>query len=325
MTTAGTVSAFEKARDNFKTNSKLSASELDSMKTTTLLDLKTTIESIQQKRKHSKQSMFMKRLDTFLKSMEQYGHVIGVFVNTSDILAFVWGPMKFLLSVADNYSEAFNALLDGYSKIGQSIPLLVDYQQIFVSKSYMQAALTSIFEDVLEFHWVAIKYFKQKEWRRLSQATWRGMTLKIAHIGESIAQQRSFLESHVVLSQSKELSSLRIELLTEFTKLQDLRISARDAFRRASKVEQDRRYEKILQLLGDVNPYARQQEAAKRRYTDTGKWLLADDTFKRWFDLDHCIEPLIWLNGMPGAGKTALASLVVEEAQKLPGATVVYS
>lgn len=67
-----------------------------------------------------------------------------------------------VIQIADNYSEAFNALLDGYSEIGQSIPLLVDYQQMFVSNPYMQGALTSIFEDVLEFHWVAIKYFKHK-------------------------------------------------------------------------------------------------------------------------------------------------------------------
>lgn len=140
------------------------------------------------------------------------------------------------------------------------------------------------------------------EWRRLFQATWRGMTSKIAHLRKSIRQQRSFLESHVVLSQSKDLSSLRLEILTEFTKLQDLRISARIEFQRASKAEQDRRREKILQLLGDVNPYAKHQDAAKRRYADTGKWLLADELFKKWFDLDHCVEPLVWLNGMPGAG-----------------------
>lgn len=90
QTTAGTVGAFEKALNEFRRRSGLSTTELDSMKTTTLLELKTTVDSIQQKRKASQQSIFMKRLDPFLKSMEQYGHVIGIFVNTSNILAFVW-------------------------------------------------------------------------------------------------------------------------------------------------------------------------------------------------------------------------------------------
>ncbi|TID17871.1 hypothetical protein E6O75_ATG10516 [Venturia nashicola] len=126
-------------------------------------------------------------------------------------------------------------------------------------------------------------------------------------------------------SESKALSSLRLGILTEFTKLQDLRISAHVDFQRESRAEQDRRREKILQLLGDVNPYAKHQEAAKRRYADIGKWSLVDDLFKKWFDLDHCVEPLIWLNGMPGAGKTVLASMIVEEAQNLSGATMAFS
>jgi hypothetical protein len=53
-------------------------------------------------------------------------------------------------------------LLQGYFEIGQSIPLLAEYQQLFVTNQFMQAALTSIFEDVLEFHWEAVQYFKHK-------------------------------------------------------------------------------------------------------------------------------------------------------------------
>jgi len=31
--------------------------------------------------------------------MTQFGTVVEVFLNTSEILAFVWGPLKFLLLV----------------------------------------------------------------------------------------------------------------------------------------------------------------------------------------------------------------------------------
>jgi hypothetical protein len=128
------------------------------------------------------------------------------------------------------------------------------------------------------------------------------MTSKIDHLRASIGQQRSFIESHVVLSQSKNLSSLHLDTLTEFTKLQDLRISARAEFQRARKAEQDRRRDRIQQWLHAVDSYARHQDAAKLRYAGTGEWLLADDRFKQWLSLDHCADPLLWLNGMPGAG-----------------------
>jgi len=42
------------------------------------------------------------------------------------------------------------------------MPLLEQYQQLFDNNKYMQTALASIFEDVLDFHLEAVKLFKQK-------------------------------------------------------------------------------------------------------------------------------------------------------------------
>lgn len=41
----------------------------------------------------------LSRILGFLEAMKQFGAVVEVFLNTSDILAFVWGPLKFLLLV----------------------------------------------------------------------------------------------------------------------------------------------------------------------------------------------------------------------------------
>ena len=42
------------------------------------------------------------------------------------------------------------------------MPLLEQYQQLFEGNQYMQTALASIFEDVLDFHLEAVRLFKQK-------------------------------------------------------------------------------------------------------------------------------------------------------------------
>lgn len=43
--------------------------------------------------------MNLTRVSGFLEAMNQFGAVIEVFLNTSEILAFVWGPLNFLLLV----------------------------------------------------------------------------------------------------------------------------------------------------------------------------------------------------------------------------------
>jgi len=70
--------------------------------------------------------------------------------------------MKFLLMVAKNYTEAFNALLDAYLEIGENIPQFTQYQNLFGSNVYMQTALAYIYEDILEFHKEALRYFRQR-------------------------------------------------------------------------------------------------------------------------------------------------------------------
>ena len=70
--------------------------------------------------------------------------------------------MKFLLMVAKNYADAFNALLDAYLEIGENIPQFSQYQTVFQSNSHMQLALAYIYDDILEFHKEALRYFRQR-------------------------------------------------------------------------------------------------------------------------------------------------------------------
>ncbi|KAF4535012.1 uncharacterized protein LTHEOB_2987 [Lasiodiplodia theobromae] len=49
------------------------------------------------------------------------------------------------------------------------------------------------------------------------------------------------------------------------------------------------------------------------RHPETGLWLLEDDDFVAWIDGR---SPKLWLTGIPGAGKTVIASVIIEEAWK---------
>lgn len=64
--------------------------------------------------------------------------------------------------VASSYAEAFNELLDVYQIIGQDMPLLLQYQSIFQDNPHMVRVLALIYEDILEFHRRALKYFQQR-------------------------------------------------------------------------------------------------------------------------------------------------------------------
>jgi hypothetical protein len=89
--------AFEDILADFKIN--LTPKELQDFEFVTLNDVRETALRIQKDQEHLKTMMNMARLESFFEAMNQFGEVLGVFGNASIFVAFVWGPLKFILQV----------------------------------------------------------------------------------------------------------------------------------------------------------------------------------------------------------------------------------
>ena len=89
--------SFEVILANFK--NKLTAKERQDFQFVTLSDVRETAVCIQKDQETLKTMMNMRRLESFLEAMKQFGEVIGIFANASIFVAFVWGPLKFILQV----------------------------------------------------------------------------------------------------------------------------------------------------------------------------------------------------------------------------------
>ncbi|KAI8721091.1 NACHT domain-containing protein [Fusarium sp. LHS14.1] len=61
----------------------------------------------------------------------------------------------------------------------------------------------------------------------------------------------------------------------------------------------------------DANPKSNLSQSIKLRHTTTGSWLTTSHAFRAWLDTPGS---RLWLNGIPGGGKTVLAGAVIQEA-----------
>ncbi|KAF5011288.1 hypothetical protein FDECE_2588 [Fusarium decemcellulare] len=68
---------------------------------------------------------------------------------------------------------------------------------------------------------------------------------------------------------------------------------------------------KILQWVSDIPYETDHYTARKGRVNGTGEWLLRHPVYTTWRQSDK--STLLWLNGIPGAGKTKLSSMVVDD------------
>jgi len=79
--------------------SRLTREELEDFKFSDLSHVKTEILKIQHEQGQKKALQNLPRIKRFLEAMNEYGRVIEVFLNASEFLCFIWGPMKFCLQV----------------------------------------------------------------------------------------------------------------------------------------------------------------------------------------------------------------------------------
>ncbi|XXG96436.1 hypothetical protein Hte_002719 [Hypoxylon texense] len=330
MSSNGSISAFEAALGQFQ--SELKKKDRDKFKNTTLKDLTDEVEAIQKKQHSQRRGKNLARLKPFIEAMNQFGKVIEVFANTSEMVAFVW--------VASSFAEAFHELLDIYEELGESFPLLRQYERLFHEDPNMLRVLAIMYKDILEFHRQAFRYFQQPStlitWivisilsketvlKQLFQATWTTHKSRFKPLIDNIRGHGVLVQNQATLSQ---IEDYRKDARTKEYQLQSM-----------LENDQNRRLREVFAWLSAPNVENDQRHYSKIReeYPDTGRWLLRARAFEEWFD-PRCptIPPLLWMTGIPGAGnqthrllladtptnkvlgKTILASLVVEEARKL--------
>lgn len=67
---------------------------------TTLASVQQEINRIQVDQDRLRSLMDMSRIRPFLEGMEQFSKLVEVFLNTSEFVAFVWGPLKFIFQAS---------------------------------------------------------------------------------------------------------------------------------------------------------------------------------------------------------------------------------
>lgn len=79
---------FQKALENFKKD--LTAQQRREFAISTLQDVKDEVNKIQIQHGSAKKLRGMSRMSKFLEAMQQLEQVVSVFLNVSEVVAFIW-------------------------------------------------------------------------------------------------------------------------------------------------------------------------------------------------------------------------------------------
>ncbi|KAK0629250.1 hypothetical protein B0T17DRAFT_633809 [Bombardia bombarda] len=69
---------------------------------------------------------------------------------------------------------------------------------------------------------------------------------------------------------------------------------------------------------GSQSGYHHTFKSVRNDFPETGTWILNEEKMFNWMHGETPTNSILWLNGKKGAGKTVLASLIIEECKKVP-------
>ncbi|KAK5057581.1 hypothetical protein LTR84_011581 [Exophiala bonariae] len=308
-----------------KFKNRLTARELQRFKGTTLEDVKATLADIEKRQDTQRELRNLTRIRGFLDAMDQFGKVIEVFPNSSNMVAFVWGPLKFLLQTSSTWASSLDRILDAYEQIGEALPLLTQYKSLFEQHPEMQRVLVLIYKDILEFHAPAIRFFDHPVWRQLFRSIWNDFKANFDGILQNFGRHRRLIESQFALLQARQHEADRIDtethrahLKSELSSLSRELHSAQRLLERAEEERKRERLSSIKEWIGGSNPGVIHAEMLKVRddYSETGNWIKSSSEVSCWLNDDIPRSSTLWMHGMPGAGKSVLASIIIEACRK---------
>ncbi|KUJ09937.1 uncharacterized protein LY89DRAFT_723790 [Mollisia scopiformis] len=288
----------------------LNSHDATAFATTKSEDVWKAAEDIQEAQRQRKSLRNMRRIEPFLKALGGYSKVIEVACNGTPYLPWVWAPIKLVLQLAAEHTNAFDTLIDAYKQIAQAMPQFVDLHKAFGNDENFQVVLSLVYKDILEFHRAAYRFFRRRAWHIFFGSLWKGFQFRFNGILKNLAQHQKLLRQQVQV--------------IDLVEAKEWRTRNEEDIARQEKLTRDYWYHDSISWLKVAGIREDDLTAlGEKRHEGTCEWVFRNPLFQTWKDDAHG-EPVLWVKGIPGAGKTILSTYVIQQMQEQGGFTTAY-
>ena len=284
--------AFSRLKDS------VTASDARDLESTTLKDVRAMAINIEQRLSARNSLRNLRRLEPLLQKLEHYSRPMDVLCNGTPFLPWVWAPIKLVLQIAHQHVEILEKIIEAYAQIATVLPRFDRINSTFPTSAGVSHILSVIYVDILEFHRRAYKFVRQRAWETLFKSAWAAFDARFKSILGSLEKHSDWLD--------REANSLNIVEAKEWRKrLEDT----------VSKKEKDQFHRDFREALAWLA--AEDQEDELEKISDhcqngTCDWFFKAPKVMSWVK-ESSESTLMWLRGIPGAGKSVLCSQLIKD------------
>ncbi|TLD14961.1 hypothetical protein PspLS_10833 [Pyricularia sp. CBS 133598] len=259
---------------------------------------------------------------------------VGPIIASCDPVAggLPWAAIRFILKAAVNDVEIFGFVLQSVESISNTLASAAIFEVLYLDQAPHKFAVSerlsecvvALYAAILQYLSATLRYYSQHTATRLVKSLgsaksdfeekYKPVSLAKGELEELVrlaeAEKTSWVLDKVGRAETERQVQHRVlsQLLHNLQQPID-RISSQldvihDGLERETRI-------KILRSISSI-PYLTHHKAARKgRLEGSGQWLLGNKSFQSW--RSESTSSVLWLHGIPGSGKTKLASLVVDE------------
>ncbi|EGX44058.1 hypothetical protein AOL_s00210g219 [Orbilia oligospora ATCC 24927] len=300
---------FEKSLEKFR--QRLSPEQRQQFSFSSLDDVRAEMRKLQDQLGPQKKLRSFNKMKKFLEGMKQVEQLVQIFLNTSDVVAYVW--------VASTRIETLERLLGVYQEIGDVLHGVGKYDRLFKNYPDYRRILEIYFYDILEFHHEVLQVFAKPNWRRFLDYAWPTFKTKFEPIIDSLKRHRDLLSDEkltVILEELQDshaivdkIPAMLQEINEKLNKLQQSGITKKHELQERTLKQR----ETVRTKLRSRNYQEDHRTALKKRsISSSGNWVFDSPKFEKWLNGNSGNDSILYINGIPGSGKTILVSTIIE-------------
>ncbi|WYZ35798.1 hypothetical protein EsH8_X_000445 [Colletotrichum jinshuiense] len=279
--------ALEEAQQAFRMKIRNSSMYDEVLTTTTVDDVYKAISEIQAKIASKGKLRYLGKIRPFLDRLSEYASTIEVFVQAKpEVLALLWGPIKMILLWSSAVNDVLDKMADALASIGIVLPQFALLAKTFEASDVVKAALSLFYEDILDFYGITIDFFRKTGYRK-----------KVDIVIENLQKHSLLMRNEVTI--------------LDITEARKARVRSSLHFMQAEAHQQRQKYQGLKSRMSPNLHDDRLDQLRNRCVPDCGTWLFRDEKFCEWLDDSNKTAVWLWLQGIPGAGKTYLTAAAI--------------
>jgi hypothetical protein len=143
-------------------------------------------------------------------------------------------------------------------------------------------------------------------WRQIFRSIWKDFETRFKHILDSLSQHRQLIVEQAQLLHFQQSQIDLQSLMLHIQQYEHDRSERMILLEKEAKYEEDKKYLTVLEWFSGADSTVLDHDTfrgIRSQYAGSGDWILKDEKVQNWMEPDTPESSVLWINGIPGAGR----------------------